>query len=358
MAGSFLRRSFSGAALLGILFIAAPLFAQVGALSGSVTGEKGEVLVGYPILIERIEIRGIYKTKTDKKGNYVYIGLAPGNYKVTLQDPNGRTLFFFNNRHVGIGDPTVVDFDLAKEKALAQKDQQANPQFQKQMEEQVKEQKQLSGLKGVFDEGQALYGEKKYAEAAMKFEQALPLASGKNVPIVLGRLADSYRDARQYDKAIESYQKAIQASPTNSQYHNNLGDTYARAGKVAEAQAEFQKAAEIDPAGASRYYYNLGAIMYNQGKMDEASAAFKKATELDSNFADAYFMEGRALMGKLDMDPKTGKVIAAPGTAEALQTYLKLEPTGKFAADAQQMLLTIQGGVQTEFKVEKKKKRT
>jgi hypothetical protein len=85
-------------------------------------------------------------------------------------------------------------------------------------------------------------------------------------------------------------------------------------------------------------------------------AAFKKATDADPRYADAFFMEGRALMGKLSMTPD-GKVVAAPGTTEALQSYLKLEPNGKYAAEAQAMLQTIQGTVQTQFKAEKKKKK-
>ncbi len=357
MSALSLRKWIGIAAALVIWSGAASVFAQTGALEGKATDDKGNALAGYPILIERTDIRQTLKTKTDKKGHYIYIGLSPGSYKITLTDPNGRTLFFFNNKHVGIGEPTEVDFDLAKEMAQAKKEQQANPQVQKQLEQQVKEEKQLTGLKAIFDEGQALYQDKKYAEAAMKFEQALPLAKEKNLPVVLARLADAYHKARQFDKAVETYQKAIQGRPEDAGLHNNLGGVYAEMGKIPEAQQEFQKAADADPAGASRYYFNLGAIMYNSGKMDEAAGAFKKASEVDPKYADAFFMEGRALMAKLDMDPKTGKVIAAPGTAEALQNYLKLEPTGKYATEAQQMLQTIQGGVQTEFKVEKKKKK-
>src|SRR5581483_6492233 len=230
-----------------------------------------------------------------------------------------------------------------------------NPEMVKQIEQQEKEQKQYTGLKQLFDQGQALYNEKKYAEAAAMFEQALPLAKDKNVPIVLSRLADTYHKARQLDKAQEYYVKAIEAKPDDASLHNNLGNVYADMGKTTEAVAEFQKAAQIDPPGASRYYFNLGAIMYNQGKMDEAASAFKKATELDPKFADAYFLLGQSLMGKMTMDA-SGKVITVPGTAEALKEYLTLEPTGEYAAQAQGMLQTIEGKVETEFKAQKKKK--
>ena len=96
--------------------------------------------------------------------------------------------------------------------------------------------------------------------------------------------------------------------------------------------------------------------MYNKGKMDEAAAALKKATEIDPNYADAFFWQGQALFGKATMSAD-GKVIPAPGTVEAFQAYLKLDPSGKHVTEAQAVLQTIQSTVQTEYKAEKKKKK-
>ena len=360
------------AAFAGVI----PARAQTGGIEGKVTLQDGTLCAGCPVLIERQEIKGTYKTKTDKHGKYIYIGLPIGTYKVTLQDPNGRVLFFFGGKHLGLGEPTEVDFDLAKEMAIAKKEQESNPEVQKQREQQAKEKKEFTGLKGVFDEGAALMAAaqglqagpsdplekrqqieqerlQKYAQAAEKFEQALPLAKGKDQLVVLERLADTYAKARQRDKAIATYQQAIAASPTNASLHNNLGNVYADSGQIDKAKEEFQKAAELDPAGASQYYFNLGAIMYNTGQMDESAKAFKKATEIDPKSANPYFWLGQALLGKATTG-EGGKVIAAPGTKEAFETYLKLDPNGQNAATAQALLQTLEGGVATEFSKKKK----
>ncbi len=351
---AYLRR-FTWVVALASMVSGSIALAQTGGLTGKATDENGQILAGHPVIIERIDIKGTYPTKTDKKGHYIYIGLPLGSYKVTLQDPGGRTLFFFNNIRVGLGEPTELNFDLAKEKAVAQKAQQANPEIQKQKEEQVKEEKQLGNIKQLYDEGKTLLAQQKYADAASRFEQAMPLTKGQNLAIVTQAAADAYRRARQFDKSLELYNKAIQEKADDASLHDGLGNLYADMRKIPEAQAEFQKAAELNPTGASREYFNLGAILYNQGKMDEAAQAFKKATEVDPKYADAFFMEGRALMGKLTMTPD-GKVVAAPGTTEALQSYLKLDPNGKYAGEAQAMLQTLQGQVQTEYKATKKKK--
>jgi len=328
-----------------------PAHGQTGGLTGKANLQDGSLCTGCPIIIERQEIKGTYKTKTDKKGKYTYIGLPIGTYKITLQDPSGRTLFYFGGRHIGLGEPIEVDFDLPKEIKMQQT---ANPEVQQKIELQAKEQKELQGLKGLFDAGIELLNEKKYTEAAAKFEQAVPLAKGKNALAVEERLAEAYTKDKQYDKAAEIYKKLIELDPSNAGLHNNLGTVYADMNKIPDAKAEFQKSAEVDPAHASQAYFNLGAIMYNQGNMDESAAAFKKATEIDEKYAAAYFWLGQALISKATTS-KEGKVIPAPGTIEALQTYLKLDPNGSLAKTAKDLLQTVQGEVPTEYSKKKKK---
>ena len=89
----------------------------------------------------------------------------------------------------------------------------------------------------------------------------------------------------------------------------------------------YDQAAQLNPAGAAQYYYNQGAVLTNSGKVDEANAAFDKSIAADPTKADAYYQKGVNLINKATTD-KSGKVIPAPGTAEALNKYLELQPTG------------------------------
>ncbi len=344
--------------ILGLAFafaalgIGLPAYAQTGGVSGKAILQDGKPCVKCIVLIERQEIKGVYKTKTDKKGEYVYIGLPIGNYKITLQSPSGQQLFYIM-KHIGLGEPEEVDFNLPKE-AIRQKQEQqaeekANPQMAKQAEEQAKEEKQFKGLKQVFDQGNALYNQGQYKQAAAAFEQAVPLAKGKNLPVVLSRLADTYSKAKENDQAIATYQKALALTPDDAALHNNLGSVYASMGKFQDAQAQFEKAATLDPTNAGRYYFNIGAIMYNAGKMDDALTAFKKVISVDPKNAEAYYLEGQALMGKATMTAD-GKVKAPAGTIEAFQEYLKLDPNGPNAAAAKAMIATLQGKVSTQYK--------
>lgn len=343
-------RSVVWGLLMAVLVGVGTSWAQNGGLTGHVTLQDGSICVKCPVIIERTSIKATYQTKTDKKGNYIYIGLTPDMYKVTLQDPEGKTLFWINT-HVSIGEPTQVDFNLPKEMANQQKE---NPQAAQQAAAQQKEAQQLNSLKEVFNQGVAQENAKQWADAAATFQKGEALAKGNNIPIVLGHEAQAYANAKMYDQAVATYQKLLAINPNDASAHNGLGATYAAMNKLPEAQAEFQKAAQLDPAAAAKAYYNEGAILSNAGKMDEAAAAFKQATVADPKFADAYFLEAQALMGKATVGPD-GKVVPAPGTVEALQTYLQLDPKGKYSDSATAMLQSVTGTIQTDIKTRKKK---
>jgi hypothetical protein len=90
-------------------------------------------------------------------------------------------------------------------------------------------------------------------------------------------------------------------------------------------------------------------VLTNSGKVNEANAAFDKAIAADPAKADAYYQKGVNLINKATTDPKTGKVIPAPGTEEALNKYLELQPTGQFAEGAKSMLQYIGSSIETSY---------
>ena len=81
---------------------------------------------------------------------------------------------------------------------------------------------------------------------------------------------------------------------------------------------------------------------------EAAEGAFKKAIEVDPNYADAYYQQALVLMNKVALD-KDGKMIAPPGTIEALQKYLALKPDGSNAEGAKAILEQLGTTVQTTF---------
>jgi tetratricopeptide (TPR) repeat protein len=115
------------------------------------------------------------------------------------------------------------------------------------------------------------------------------------------------------------------------------GNAYLKLQRSADAIGSYSRAAELDP-NPGRAYFNLCATLYNVGNSDGALAACGRAIAADSTRADAYFIKGSLLLANASLDQASKKVVAPPGTIEALRTYLRLAPNGSHASDVKQML--------------------
>ena len=358
-------------------------FAQTVAFEGDVKGEDGKPVQKAVIKLERKDIKGNYKTNTDKKGHYFYGGLPNGMYKISVE-VDGKEKGFFDNIKAKYGDPTNVSFDLAQfaatnaaaaaaagpgaapakepERGMSAKDK---AEFEKKKAENEAAIKKNKELNDAFNAGVEAQNAKQWDVAVQSFEKASQIGPDQNV--VWGRLADSYtslasaKTGAEQDqaltKAVAAYQKAIELKPDAPEYHNNFALALAKQKKFAEAQTELTKAAQLDPTQAGKYYYNLGAVLVNTGQSEPAGEAFKKAIEADPNYADAYLQYGITLMGKATVGTD-GKMTPVPGTAEAFQKYLELAPNGNQADTAKAMLESIGSSVETKFAKPGEKKTT
>ena len=170
---------------------------------------------------------------------------------------------------------------------------------------------------------------------------------------------DSAEKQKRLGAAVEDYQKAIDlkkaatsdkdpnAASNLAAYYNNLAEAYAKSNKTDDAVKTYELASQADPTHAAQYYFNTGAVLTNSGKVDDALAAFDKVIAADPNRADAYYWKGVNMIGKATLQGE--KMVAPPGTAEAFQKYLELQPTGSYADAAKQMLASIGGSVETSF---------
>jgi tetratricopeptide (TPR) repeat protein len=349
-------------------------WAQISAIEGDVKDPDGQPLKGVSILIERKDMKGTYKgAKTDKKGHYIYNGLPLGLYKVSVLIDN-QVRDTVDNVKTQLGEPKVVDFDLKKTAQQAQDLQKAAETGTLTKEQErglTKEQKDAlekrakesaaamahnKALNEAFNAGKEAFLAKNYQLAVDSFSKAAEVDPKQSV--VWGNLADAYvalagtqtgaDQQATFEKSLDAFQKAIELKPDDAAYHNNYALALAKSKKYPEAQAELGKAAQIDPASASKYFYNLGAVLVNTGHIEEAGAAFQKAIEADPNYADAQYQYGVYLISKATTAPD-GKIIPPPGTKEAFQKYLALAPTGPNAEAAKGMLASLEGSVAVTY---------
>jgi tetratricopeptide (TPR) repeat protein len=164
----------------------------------------------------------------------------------------------------------------------------------------------------------------------------------------LASAADAYQKAIDLKKAVPPDPKDPNAAAkTLAAYYNNLAEAYAKENKTDDAVKTYALAAQSDPTASAQYYFNTGAVLTNAGKVDDALVAFDKVIAADPNRADAYYWKGVNMIGKATL--QGDKMVAPPGTAEAFQKYLELQPTGTYADPAKQMLASIGASVETKF---------
>jgi len=349
---------------VSLAFFAVSGWAQTAAIEGVVKGPDGKLLQGAVMKIDRLDVKGNYTVKTDKRGHYFYGGLPGGSYKVTVV-VDGKERDFQNGVPIKIGDTQNLNFDLSKTEAggpPAAVDESGRAlsaadkaELEKKNKEQAAALAKNKALNDAFNEGKTAAAANQWDAAIAGFTKAGEVDATQHV--VWGNLADAYvgrskatpagKDA-DLAKAAESYQKAIALKADDAAYLNNYALVLAQQKKFDEAQAQLTKAAQVDPPNAGKYYFNLGAVYVNTGNMEPATAAFKKAIELDPNYAEAYFQYGLSLIAKATVD--NGKTNAPPGTAEAFQKYLDLAPNGPNAQTAKDMMASMGATVQTNFK--------
>ena len=367
---SFLASLRKVSAVAPLFLLAAAAFAQTSNIQGDVIGPDGKPLQGATIKLERTDIKQNFNVKTDKKGHFLYANLPTGVYNITVQ-VGGKDAGQITNYRSRPGDNPPIPFDLSKVAAPAaaagEGAAQAQPaeqgmtkeqraEYEKKLKEQEAEMAKNKALQDAFNAAMEAKNAKNYPAAIENFEKASALAPTQHV--VWAQLAETYMSladtktgAEQQaaiDKSIAAYAKAVEIKVDDPNYHNNYALALAKGKKMNEAQAELTKAAQLDPPQAGKYYYNLGAVYVNTQQNDAAEAAFKKAIELDPNYADAYYQQALVLMNKVSLDA-AGKMVAPPGTVEALQKYLSLKPDGANAEGAKAILEQLGSTVQTTF---------
>lgn len=342
-------KRYSNLVVLALLvsLSALPALAQATGIKGVCKDLDGKFITDGVVEITQQETGRKITVKTNKNGEYQTIGLSPGSYDVALTR-NGVAVDGFNKIPVTFGGIQDVNFDLKKDAAA--KGGGPTEEQLKQQQEVTKQNEKIKGLNSKLSQAKELEKTGNYDQAITLLLETTTADPSKD--LLWAYLGDAYVGAKKYPDAVDAFQKAIDIKPDSVLYHNALANALNKAGQPDKSIAEYQQAAQMDPANAATSYFNIGVVNYNGNKADDAVAAFDKAIQLDPNRADAYYYKGMALVTKATLS-KDGKYSAVPGTVEAFQKYLELKPDGVNADTAKQMLATLGSSVETSYGTKK-----
>ena len=351
--------------------------AQTGTIKGVCKDVEGKPISGAEVEWYGTDTGRKITLKTNGKGEYFSLGVLPGKYNVKLTK-DGRQLFNINGVVVTT-DETPLDIDLKKEQANSAAAQGKTPeQLKAEQDLREKAAKENNTVKALNDK----IIEANAAMTAGDFDKAIATLNEANAmdntrDLLWARLGDAYRQSalkqtdpdekkKRFQEAVTDYQKAIDLrkgselsakDPDNNKkiaaYYNNMAEAASKGGKLDDAIAAYNQAAQLSPENAGQYYFNEGAVLTNAGKVDEAVVAFDKVIAADPTKALAYYYKGINLIGKETLG-KDNKPVEAPGTAEAFQKYLEIDPNGPMAQNAKDMLAHMGAPIETTFGTKKK----
>ncbi|HET9801596.1 MAG TPA: tetratricopeptide repeat protein [Candidatus Acidoferrum sp.] len=363
-----------------VMFAAAPRAkAQDGSISGTLTDLDNKPWASQTVFLEGDQGTKT-ETKTDAAGKYSFPALKSGTYKLSVMLPYQSAPYLAGQVKVSNGQSVPADLNMYE--LVAKK----NPDYVAEVKKRAEEMKKMSGLKVHFEAGDVALNASKKAKADMatapadqkealkgqaldnaqkavtEFEAAKAAAPEKdqNLPLIYSRLGDAYEAAGRSDDAIAAYKSAIELKPTAA-YYMNLGGIQGRANKTDDATASFQKAAELDPTNAAQAWRNYGIILYRANKNVEAIEPLKKATELDPKNAQAWYLLATCMMADPSIYKQTATSIEVnpkPGTVDAFQKAIDLDPNGPWGKEAKaglDQLKGMMGGVATKVNEKKKK---
>lgn len=372
-------------ALATILIVALVSFFAPHAAAQSDGGINGKILDvnGKPwaeMTVQAVSDQGAKsETKTDKDGSYAFHNLRAGVYTVSVILPAPNKPFEMPTRvQAGQSSDVSVNFkDIVSKQGS---------EYQEQVKKQAEEKQKFEGMKEHFTAGMALLDQVKIAKADLtkapadqrdaakqkladlsgqaitEFQAAQKTAPEKdpNMHVLWARLGEAYDLAGRNDDAVQAYQQAVTAKPDNPSYYNNLGNALAHAGKIDDARAAYTKSAELDPPNAAGAWRNFGISLYNANRLGDAVEPFQKSAELDPKNAQTWYLLGASLVYKMTSKKVGDKEIVqfAPGTIEAYQKAVELDPNGTWGIQAKQGLEQLQlmaPGIDIRVNVKKKK---
>jgi tetratricopeptide (TPR) repeat protein len=120
------------------------------------------------------------------------------------------------------------------------------------------------------------------------------MATRTPTPRMLFDLGLAFNALNQYQKALDSFELAIQLQPDFFEAHGNRGAMLAALGRHDDAIESYRKALAIRPDFADAHC-NLGSALTQLQRYDEALASLDHALALRPDYPDALYNRGNAL---------------------------------------------------------------
>jgi tetratricopeptide (TPR) repeat protein len=291
--------------VLAVLLVAAVAGAQFqGRIEGTVMDDAGNPLdkVAVTIVSAKLSSQKL-DLKTDQNGRFTQIGLMPGFYVINLKKEG----YAPRAVEVKVSIAEASKFEVTLERAAAEAE------------------RTMSKSDRLFLDGNKLYGENKFSEAATSYEEAIHLSPSQWAYHF--NLGLAFKKMGKDEEARAAFSRALELNPDSFSVNKELAESLAKAGNYEEAKTLYRKALKVS-ADDPDLFYNLGLCEVSTGESEAALDSFSRCVALKPDYADAYYQLGTLYIGQ----NKTKEAV------ENLERFLQLAPDHEKAGVARQLL--------------------
>jgi len=139
----------------------------------------------------------------------------------------------------------------------------------------------------------------------------------------------------EWDGAEAEFEKAMQLDPGNAETYRMIAFLYRAMGRFEEAIRLYKKSIDLDPI-KGHTYFNYGQLLYHAGQPEDAIASYKKVLDLHPQFprthiflGKVYLLQGKPEMALTEMQQETNEVWKNFGLILAYQALGRKEEADK-----------------------------
>jgi len=297
----------------------------VGAQAEGKVTQEGSPLSNAQVVFTNTETGKVFKTKTDKGGEFKLLGVPYGSYQVVVLNDKGEKLF---SDKTALGTDTTTDSNylnipVGKEPITDSKFGLPQPTAPKLTKEQLAkiqaDNKKIAGLNSLISDAQNARQAQDWPKAENALKQLIAAAPDSSRWDFYMALGEAQAKSNKLDEAVQTYDKGVQVAQS----------------LISGSSPADPKVPSLNPTaarqGAGRMLTAQGNVYMKLQKPDEAIASLKKATEIDPSSAlYSYNLCGVEFSAQKFDDAKT-----------ACNKYLQLEPSGPHADEVKSFLATI-----------------
>ena len=281
-----------------LMLCISPAFTKVWArVNGTVKSEDGKPIKGARVILIFSEDGTKHEVITDENGSWSKVDIRAGAWTIGFM-AEGYEPKNFNTVFSAIKKNPMIEMRLTPipEAPLAK--------------------------------GNALYEQKKYAEALRSYQKAI--AEHPDLHQAHEKIGLCYHRLNDPENAIKAYKRMLEKKPGSRDTLINLSAIYLEKGNLEEGLKYFKQLDEKNLKDHSTFY-NIAVIFFNNNKMDLAIEYFKKCLAKNPNFVDGYYQLAFVYLNKGNMEE----------AKKNLKKVIELAPESEKAALAKEMLSSL-----------------